>query len=182
MTSVVKQSIIISSSQSKRQFRVLTLLCVFILATVPVLSAKTLASEEDLESSLASGCDKNCLTCDQETNVCLLCKNHTSVSVETGICLPVPVVIEGCLYYSTSDPSTCKMCHEGFYGQKCEPCMDDCRVCSGLDVCMVCNIGHVLISGKCDVRSDVNFCDIAMVDVDKCKLCVEGNLSFLIYR
>lgn len=173
-----KKSIIIKSFNSKSFKNLIKILTLSLLLTTPILTSQNLPLSQDLESMAHTGCNENCLTCDYETSACLLCKNHTSIDLETGKCVSVPEIIENCMYYGTSDPSVCKTCHTGFFGEKCESCGPNCRVCNNNESCMVCNIGFTLLGGNCETVSKVRDCDIAIDDPEKCKLCVEGKFFF----
>ena len=125
------------------------------------------------------GCFNNCLKCDTKDDVCLVCKHPTSLNKDDGTCILVEEPIQNCLFYSTSDPEKCKLCKEGFFGDDCQPCGANCKNCQEQNECNVCNSGYFLDSGKCEQKCNVENCEICQNDIDRCKICIEGNFFLL---
>jgi hypothetical protein len=116
------------------------------------------------------------MICNQENQICLLCRHPAYLDRLTGECKLNENPIKNCHLYSTSDNSKCKLCHEGFFGEDCAPCGKNCKNCQDEAVCYVCDSGYSLDSGRCENKCSINHCEICQNDTEKCNICQKGML------
>ena len=146
-----------------------------VLLSLMVLSCISIETQE-------IGCGMDCLKCKIDRNICMLCTNHKVIDQNTGNCIDVPQKIERCMYYSTSNPSKCKLCVNGFFGDDCSPCGENCRNCQNQGYCYVCESGFSLMNGVCQEKCEVENCEICQNNTSKCNICIKGKLSLNQYK
>ncbi|KAM9307095.1 proprotein convertase subtilisin/kexin type 5 [Pholidichthys leucotaenia] len=75
-------------------------------------------------------------------------------------------------------------CPEAFYHTKestCEPCMDNCRLCTGPHRCLKCNTSYYVSDGGC-VKLECGEGEVEDPDYDECMACEEGCQKCVLYN
>lgn len=122
--------------------------------------------------------DPECFFCNDDYKICTNCKGKLIADPEEssstyGKCLECQV--NNCKECWGGNPHQCRYCENGFFktdDSKCEPCIDNCLMCSSSSGCGLCEDGYWYTSEEC-AKCQIDNCAKCSSST-KCTKCNDG--------